>query len=197
MRECGRAICSRNLTETSGRPISAGWHGHCRLTNPGGPAVGLVISCTTCWIWAWTLSRANFGERIPTDVVYFSMDPIQRKCTIISLYLYNKTVFDLLREVRRRRRCPVVFARSATNRGQQFPVHWGGDNSATFESMAESLRVGCRWACRALNFGATILVASNKPLRQRYNKRWCAFGLLSSHSRFARQWILPCPLAVR
>jgi len=43
----------------------------------------------------------------------------------------------------------------ATTGGQQFPVHWGGDNSATFESMAENLKGWvCRWACRALDFGS-------------------------------------------
>ena len=36
----------------------------------------------------------------------------------------------------------VVFARSATAGCQKFPVHWGGDCDATFESMAESLRGG-------------------------------------------------------
>ena len=36
----------------------------------------------------------------------------------------------------------VLFARSATAGGQQFPVHWGGDCESTFESMAESLRGG-------------------------------------------------------
>ena len=35
-----------------------------------------------------------------------------------------------------------MFARSATAGGQQFPVHWGGDCTGTFESMAESLRGG-------------------------------------------------------
>ena len=33
-------------------------------------------------------------------------------------------------------------ARSATVGGQKFPVHWGGDCTPTYESMAESLRGG-------------------------------------------------------
>ncbi|MDI5424994.1 aminotransferase class I/II-fold pyridoxal phosphate-dependent enzyme, partial [Salmonella enterica subsp. enterica serovar Kentucky] len=35
-----------------------------------------------------------------------------------------------------------LFARSASVGAQQFPVHWGGDCYANYESMAESLRGG-------------------------------------------------------
>ncbi len=84
--------------------------------------------------------KTDFGERIPTDVVYFDgSDPI--KMHNYYTYFYNKTVFELLKEVRGEGEA-VVFARSATAGGQQFPVHWGGDSTATFESMAESLRGG-------------------------------------------------------
>ena len=44
----------------------------------------------------------------------------------------------------------VVFARSATAGGQQFPVHWGGDSDSTFVSMAESLRGGLSLALSRL-----------------------------------------------
>ena len=84
--------------------------------------------------------KTDFGERIPTDVVYHDgSDPF--KMHNYYTYLYNKTVFDLLR-AERGRGDALVFARSATTGGQQFPVHWGGDSTATFESMAESLRGG-------------------------------------------------------
>ena len=56
-------------------------------------------------------------------------------------YLYNKVVFDVLREVRGDGEA-VVFARSGTVGSQQLRVHWGGDCSATYESMAETLRGG-------------------------------------------------------
>ena len=45
----------------------------------------------------------------------------------------------------------MLFARSATAGGQQFPVHWGGDCESTFESMAETLRGGLSLA--ACGFG--------------------------------------------
>ena len=83
--------------------------------------------------------KTDFGERIPTDVTYFNgADPHQMH----NLYtqLYNATVWELLQEVKGDD--AIVFARSATVGGQKMPVHWGGDNTSSFESMAESLRGG-------------------------------------------------------
>ncbi|MCB0171099.1 MAG: alpha-xylosidase, partial [Anaerolineae bacterium] len=80
--------------------------------------------------------KTDFGERIPTTVVYHDgSDPL--KMHNYYTQLYNQTVFELLLEERGPGEA-VVFARSATAGGQQFPVHWGGDCTATFESMAES-----------------------------------------------------------
>ena len=55
--------------------------------------------------------------------------------------MYNKVVFDTIKEIKGENEA-VVFARSATTGGQQFPVHWGGDCESDYESMAESLRGG-------------------------------------------------------
>ncbi|HEY3231199.1 MAG TPA: alpha-xylosidase, partial [Roseiflexaceae bacterium] len=84
--------------------------------------------------------KTDFGERIPTDVVYYDGSDPARMHNYYS-YLYNQTVFEVLREHRGDGEA-MVFARSATAGCQQFPVHWGGDCASTFESMAESLRGG-------------------------------------------------------
>jgi alpha-D-xyloside xylohydrolase len=74
--------------------------------------------------------KTDFGERIPTNVVYFDgSDPV--KMHNYYSYLYNKTVFEVLEEKRGQGEV-VLFARSATAGGQQFPVHWGGDCESTF-----------------------------------------------------------------
>ena len=84
--------------------------------------------------------KTDFGERIPTDVVYYNgADPI--KMHNYYTYLYNKTVFDVLKEYYGENKA-CLFARSATTGGQQFPVHWGGDCSAEYSSMAETIRGG-------------------------------------------------------
>ncbi|NDJ78694.1 MAG: hypothetical protein GYB65_20790 [Chloroflexi bacterium] len=77
----------------------------------------------------------------------------------------------------------IVYARSATCGGQKFPVHWGGDNSATYVSMAETLRGGLSLGLSGFGFWSHDIGGFfGTPTPDLY-KRWIAFGLLSSHSR--------------
>jgi len=125
--------------------------------------------------------KTDFGERIPTDVAYFDgSDPV--KMHNYYSYLYNKTVFDLLREERGDGDA-AVFARSATAGCQQFPVHWGGDCSSTYESMAESLRGGLSLSLSGFGFWSHDIGGFEGLPRADIYKRWIAFGLMSSHSR--------------
>lgn len=125
--------------------------------------------------------KTDFGERIPTDVVYHDgSDPL--KMHNFYTYLYNQTVFQVLQEERGRGEA-VVFARSATAGGQKFPVHWGGDSTATFESMAESLRGGLSLSLCGFGFWSHDIGGFEQTAVADVYKRWCAFGLLSSHSR--------------
>jgi alpha-D-xyloside xylohydrolase len=125
--------------------------------------------------------KTDFGERIPTDVVYHDgSDPLSMHNYYS--YLYNKTVFDLLREERGEGEA-IVFARSATAGGQQFPVHWGGDSTATFESMAETLRGGLSLGLAGFGFWSHDIGGFEQNSSAEVYKRWTAFGLLSSHSR--------------
>ncbi|HEY0739755.1 MAG TPA: alpha-xylosidase [Herpetosiphonaceae bacterium] len=125
--------------------------------------------------------KTDFGERIPTDVVYFDGSDPDRMHNYYT-YLYNKTVFDLLEE-RRGRGEVVLFARSATAGGQQFPVHWGGDCYSDFESMAESLRGGLSLGLSGFGFWSHDIGGFEGTPPTAVYKRWIAFGLLSSHSR--------------
>lgn len=126
--------------------------------------------------------KTDFGERIPVkDIVYYDgSDPV--KMHNYYPYLYNKAVFDLLEKERGKGEV-VVFARSATAGGQQFPVHWGGDCSATYPSMAETLRGGLSLACGGFGFWSHDISGFEQTAPADIYKRWCAFGLLSSHSR--------------
>ena len=66
--------------------------------------------------------KTDFGERIPIDVVYQDgSEPVSMHNYYA--FLYNRCVFELLKEVKGQQEA-VVFARSATAGGQQFPVHW-------------------------------------------------------------------------
>ena len=125
--------------------------------------------------------KTDFGERIPLDVVWHDGTPPE---TMHNLYtqLYNKAVFDLLVEERGERDA-VLFARSATAGGQQFPVHWGGDNTSTFPSMAETLRGGLSLASSGFGYWSHDIGGFEGTPDPAVFKRWVAFGLLSSHSR--------------
>ncbi|OXM87722.1 alpha-xylosidase [Paenibacillus rigui] len=125
--------------------------------------------------------KTDFGERIPTDVVYFDgSDP--EKMHNYYTYLYNKTVFDVLEEKLGKGEA-ALFARSATVGGQQFPVHWGGDCTATYESMAESLRGGLSLGMSGFGFWSHDIGGFESNSTADLYKRWLGFGLLSSHSR--------------
>ncbi len=137
--------------------------------------------------------KSDFGERIPTDVRYFDgADPDQMHNYYT--YLYNRTVFDLLRK-RRGERDAVVFARSATTGTQQFPVHWGGDNLSTFESMAESLRGGLSLTKSGFGFWSHDIGGFEGTPDATLFKRWIPFGLLSSHSRLHGNYSYRVPWA--
>ncbi len=125
--------------------------------------------------------KTDFGERIPTDVVYHDgSDPLRMH----NLYsqIYNQAVFEVLEEVRGVGEA-AVFARSATAGGQQFPIHWGGDCSSTYESMAESLRGGLSLGLSGFGFWSHDIGGFEGMPPADVYKRWLAFGLLSSHSR--------------
>ncbi|MGE4584331.1 MAG: alpha-xylosidase [Sphaerochaeta sp.] len=125
--------------------------------------------------------KTDFGERIPTSVQYADgSDPM--KMHNYYTYLYNKAVFELL-EQERGTGDALVFARSATVGGQKFPVHWGGDCSATYESMAESLRGGLSLSLSGFGYWSHDIGGFEKRATPDLFKRWIAFGLLSSHSR--------------
>ncbi len=71
----------------------------------------------------------------------------------------------------------------ATVGSQKFPVHWGGDSSATYESMAESLRGGLSLGLCGFGFWSHDIAGFESNATPDLYKRWSAFGLLSSHSR--------------
>ncbi|MCR8659504.1 alpha-xylosidase [Paenibacillus endoradicis] len=125
--------------------------------------------------------KTDFGERIPTDVIYFDgSDP--NKMHNYYTQLYNKVVFEVLEEKLGRNEA-AVFARSATAGGQKFPVHWGGDCYADYESMAESLRGGLSLGMSGFGFWSHDIGGFENTAPSHVFKRWLQFGLLSSHSR--------------
>lgn len=125
--------------------------------------------------------KTDFGERIPTNVKYFDgSDPIAMHNYYT--YLYNKAVFNVLKEYYGENKA-CLFARSATVGGQKFPVHWGGDCSAEYTSMAETLRGGLSLCASGFGYFSHDMSGFEATATPDIYKRWAAFGLLSTHSR--------------
>jgi alpha-D-xyloside xylohydrolase len=97
-------------------------------------------------------------------------------------FLYNQMIFELLKREKGESEA-ILFARSATAGGQQFPVHWGGDNSAAYISMAETLRAGLSMSHSGFGYWSHDISGFEQTAPADVYKRWAAFGLLSSHSR--------------
>ena len=126
--------------------------------------------------------KTDFGERIPVTGVRFhdGSDPLHMHNYYT--HLYNRMVFELL-EKKRGKGEAVLFARSATAGGQQFPCHWGGDNTANYLSMAETLRAGLSMSHSGFGFWSHDISGFEQTAPAEVYKRWAQFGLMSSHSR--------------
>ncbi|EPT7003495.1 alpha-xylosidase [Cronobacter malonaticus] len=147
-------------------PAACAWYaGHLKRL------VGMGVDCF----------KTDFGERIPTDVVWHNgADP--QKMHNHYAFIYNELVWNVLKETVGEEEA-VLFARSASVGAQQFPVHWGGDCYANYESMAESLRGGLSIGLSGFGFWSHDIGGFENTAPAHVYKRWCAFGLLSSHSR--------------
>lgn len=125
--------------------------------------------------------KTDFGERIPTKCKYYNgMDPV--KMHNYYTYLYNKCVFEALEEYYGKDKA-CLFARSATVGGQKFPVHWGGDCYADYSAMAETVRGGLSLCSSGFGFFSHDIGGFEATAPADVYKRWCAFGLMSTHSR--------------
>ncbi|MEW5817064.1 MAG: alpha-xylosidase, partial [Spirochaetota bacterium] len=125
--------------------------------------------------------KTDFGESIPADARFSDGETGE---TVHNLYalLYNRTVFELLEETRGPGDA-LVFARSATACAQRYPVHWGGDCAASYDSMAAQLRGGLSLLLSGVAYWSHDIGGFFGTPTPDLFKRWIAFGLLSSHSR--------------
>lgn len=127
--------------------------------------------------------KTDFGERIPMhDAVFFNGGNPEGEHNYYT-HRYNDAVFELLQQEKGEDEA-VVFARSGTVGGQQYPVHWGGDNLSQFHSMADSLRGGLSLMSSGYTFWSHDIGGFEENASPSIYKRWTQFGLLSSHSRY-------------
>ena len=130
---------------------------------------------------AWTASRRTSASGSP-PTSSTTTAPTRSECTTTTPTCTTGPCSRCCEEERGTGKA-VVFARSATVGSQKFPVHWGGDCSATYESMAESLRGGLSLGLSGFGFWSHDISGFEKTATPDLYRRWAAFGLLSSHSR--------------
>lgn len=126
--------------------------------------------------------KTDFGERIPVDALFFDGSDSQKMHNYYP-YIYNRLVFDVLRNKRGPDEA-ILFARSATVGSQKYPVHWGGDCISSYPSMAESLRGGLSLTLSGFGFWSHDIAGFENSATADLYKRWTQFGLLSTHSRY-------------
>jgi len=126
--------------------------------------------------------KTDFGERIPFEGIKYYDGSSPEHMHNYYTHLYNKAVYEVVKEKKGEGEA-ILFARSAYAGGQQFPVHWGGDCTSDFDSMAETLRGGLSLMMSGFSFWSHDIGGFEDNSSEEVYKRWVAFGLLSSHSR--------------
>lgn len=125
--------------------------------------------------------KTDFGEMLPFDVKYHNGMSPESMHSYYS-YLYNKCVFEIL-EKERGTNDAVVFGRSGTAGSQKYPCNWSGDPTASYQSMAETLRGGLSYAMSGFSFWSHDIGGfGGWPTPDLY-KRWVQFGMFTSHTR--------------
>ena len=127
--------------------------------------------------------KTDFGERIPSSDVKFFDGSDPKKMHNYYTLLYNKIVTEAITEIKGKKEA-LVFARSATVGSQCYPVHWGGDSSSNYPSMAETLRSGLSFGMSGFGYWSHDISGFEASATPDLYRRWTQFGLLSSHSRY-------------
>ncbi len=139
--------------------------------------------------------KTDFGRRIPTDVQWFDGSDPQKMHNHYA-FIYNELVWKVLKETVGEQEA-VLFAA---------PPRWarsssrctGAATAITTNRWRKLSLTGCRSASPSASVsGVTISAVRKHRATAHVYKRWCAFGLLSSHSPAARRQIYRVPWALR
>jgi alpha-D-xyloside xylohydrolase len=130
--------------------------------------------------------KTDFGEKILLHADFKHMSG-ERLHNIYSL-LYQKAAFEVTGEYCDK---PFIWGRSTWAGGQRYPLHWGGDTSATWDGMASTLRGGLQFGLSGYTFWSHDIPGfhglpefmNSWPSEELY-LRWTQFGVFTSHMRY-------------
>lgn len=130
--------------------------------------------------------KTDFGEDIDLKATYANF-PADKLHNLYAL-LYQKAAFDITKEVTGD---GVIWARAGWAGCQRYPIHWGGDATASWDGMAGSLRGGLHlglsgfghWSHDCPGFMCHPDPNCSWPSDELY-VRWTQFATFSSHFRY-------------
>jgi alpha-D-xyloside xylohydrolase len=123
--------------------------------------------------------KTDFGEAAPLDGVYHDGTPGHRMHNLYPL-LYNRAAFEVTREATGG---GVVWARSAWAGSQQYPVHWGGDNSPNWANMIPQIEGGLSLGLSGFQFWSQDIGGFCGHTWGELLIRWMQMSMFLSHSR--------------
>ncbi|MDR2901471.1 MAG: alpha-xylosidase, partial [Treponema sp.] len=114
--------------------------------------------------------------------------------------LYQKAAWEVTTEYTDE---PLIWSRAGWAGFQRYPLHWGGDTSATWDGLAQSLRGGLSvglsglsyWSHDIPGFHSLPDFMNTQPSEEIY-LRWTQFGVFTSHMRYhgsypREPWVYP------
>ena len=127
-----------------------------------------------------TASRPTFEERILTDAVYYDgSDPV--KMHNYYTYLYNKVVFNVLKKKKGEKR--LFFLHVLQLQADRSSRFTGAVTAGLIMNPWRELRGGLSLTSSGFGYWSHDIGGFESTSTPDVYKRWCAFGLLSSHSR--------------
>ena len=169
---------------------------HGRLHQPGRPRVVRRQAATRLLDMGVDCFKTDFGERIPTDVVWHDGSDPERMHNYYT-YLYNQTVFDAAARAPRRGRGGACSPARRPPAASSSRCTGAATASRRSSRWRRACAAGCRWRCPASASGATTSAASRARPTRRVFKRWVAVRAAVLAQPAARQRLLPRAVAVR
>lgn len=123
--------------------------------------------------------KVDFGEQAPLDGAYHDGIPGSLQHNRYPL-LYNKAIAEATHRATGEW---IIWARSAWAGSQRYPLHWGGDSSASWENLGPQLAGGLSLGLSGFSFWSQDIGGFLGDTGGDLLVRWIQAGLLVSHAR--------------
>ena len=123
--------------------------------------------------------KVDFGEAAPLNGIYASGKSGWYEHNLYPVR-YDMAVSEITKKLHNEN---IMWARAAWAGSQRYPLHWGGDAATTNTGLLGTLRAGLSFGLSGFSFWSHDISGFESTATPDLYKRWCAFGLMSTHSR--------------